>query len=82
MVYCFPMTFEQKNLRTLNRKKTNRFEGGGFTIVNNLTDEPDTILIATGAEIGADLGIDPLKVFRPRSYFRYNLKTGGQKIST
>lgn len=60
-------------------KKTNQ-EGNGFSIVNNLPGEPDEILITTGNEIGDGAGVDPFQFARPRSFYRYNLKTGNKKL--
>jgi len=78
LLYSYDL--RKDKFKNLEPEKKDRFSGTGFTIVNNLTDEPDHILIATGTEVGAGLGIDPFQRFRPRSYFRYNLKTGGKRL--
>ncbi len=75
----FSYDIETKKFKSLEDKRT-RTEGAGFAIVNALPSEPDEILIATGADVGGDLGVDPFARFRPRSYFRYNVKTGAQKL--
>ena len=75
----FSYDIEKNKFRQLENKKT-RTEGSGFTILNNLPGEPDEILIATGADVGGELGVDPFARFRPRSYYKYNVKTGGKKL--
>ena len=78
LLYSYDLRTEK--FTNLEPEKTNRAEGSGFTIVNNLPDDPDKILISTGTSVGADLGVDPFRLFRPRSYYKYNLKTGGKSL--
>jgi len=77
-LYSYNLTTNK--FKKLEPDKKARGEGSGFTIVKVLPDEPDEILIASGSSVGADLGKDPLAAFRPRSYFKYNLKTGNKKL--
>ncbi len=62
--------------------KTNKFSeaAGDFSIVNNLPKEPNHILIATGHANRGGRGVDPYKVYRPRAYYRFNLKTGAKSL--
>ena len=62
--------------------ETNKFQQieGNFSIVERLPDEPDHILIATGAAVDGGLGNDPAAAFRPRSYFKLNLQTGAREL--
>lgn len=75
----FSYDIEKDKFKTLENKKT-RFEGAGFSIVNMLTEEPDEILISTGTSVGDNVGIDPFALFRPRSYYKYNVKTGSKSL--
>lgn len=53
---------------------------GNFSIVNNLPNDPDNVLIASGREVDGGLGVDPFAAFRPRSYYKFNLKTGARSL--
>jgi dipeptidyl aminopeptidase/acylaminoacyl peptidase len=53
---------------------------GNFAIVNTLPNEPDHVLIATGGAIPNNSGVDPLLSIRPRSYYKFNLKTGAREL--
>lgn len=53
---------------------------GNFGIVRTLPKEPDHVLISTGTAIADPTGVDPLAAFRPRSYFKFNLKTGTREL--
>lgn len=53
---------------------------GEFSIVNSLPKEPNHVLISTGTTNTDKTGVDPFAAFRPRSYFRYNLETGGREL--
>ena len=53
---------------------------GNFGIVNTLPAEPDTVLVGGGNAIPDSSGVDPFQAFRPRAYYRYNLKTGRRKL--
>lgn len=53
---------------------------GQFAIVNTLPGEPDTVLVGGGNAIPDSTGVDPFQAFRPRAYYRYNLKTGRRKL--
>ncbi len=63
----------------LNANKFQQIEGS-FSIANELPDEPDRILIATGAAVEGGPGNDPAAAFRPRSYYKLNLKTGAREL--
>jgi dipeptidyl aminopeptidase/acylaminoacyl peptidase len=52
---------------------------GNLGVVNLLPGEPDSVLVAESQSNG-DLGVDPLEAFRPRSYFKLNLKNGAQSL--
>lgn len=62
--------------------ETNKFTkvDGNFGIVRTLPKEPDHVLISTGTAIADPTGVDPLAAFRPRSYFKFNLKTGTREL--
>ncbi|WP_298916511.1 prolyl oligopeptidase family serine peptidase [uncultured Algimonas sp.] len=62
--------------------ETNDFKlaGGNFGIVNLLPTDPDHVLIESGtanSSLGQD---DPFFAFRPRSYYKLNLKTGRRSL--
>jgi len=61
---------------------TNKFQQieGNFSIVERLPDEPNHILIASGAAVDGGLGNDPAAAFRPRSYYKLNLETGSREL--
>jgi len=50
-----------------------------FVIVNTLPNEPDQVLVAAPDPNG-ELGVDPLAAFRPRSFYRFNLRTGSKRL--
>ena len=62
--------------------ESNKFTSvdGNFGIVSLLPKEPDHVLVSTGATVGDGTGVDPLAAFRPRSYYRFNLKTGAREL--
>ncbi|MEM7690531.1 MAG: prolyl oligopeptidase family serine peptidase [Pseudomonadota bacterium] len=51
-----------------------------FSIVNELPDEPDTVLVAAGNAVRGGTGVDPNAAFRPRSYYRLNLVKGTKSL--
>ena len=53
---------------------------GNFGIVNLLPNDPDNVLVSTGTTVGDGTGVDPFAAFRPRSYYKYNLKTGARSL--
>lgn len=53
---------------------------GNFGIVNLLPDDPDHLLIETGSANRALGQDDPFAGFRPRSYYKFNIKTGRKKL--
>lgn len=53
---------------------------GNFGIVNLLPNDPDHVLVSTGTTVGDGTGVDPFAAFRPRSYFKFNLKTGARSL--
>lgn len=60
----------------------NKFQNvdGNFSIANVLPNEPDTVLIASGTANTGGAGVDPFERARPRSYYRFNLKSGSRKL--
>ena len=61
--------------------KRNKFSqvDGNLEVVNELPNDPDTVLVAEADAVG-DLGVDPFEAFRPRSYYKLNLRTGSQSL--
>ena len=53
---------------------------GNFSIINLLPNEPDYVLVSTGTVIPDATGVDPFAAFRPRSYYKFNLKTGSREL--
>ena len=53
---------------------------GNFGLVSLLPDEPDSILVSTGTAVPDSSGSDPRARFRPRSYYKFNLKTGARSL--
>ncbi len=62
--------------------ESNKFSevSGNFRIINNLPKEPNHVLISTGNAVRGGTGVDPFQAFRPRSYYRFNLETGGRSL--
>ncbi|NMW31106.1 S9 family peptidase [Altererythrobacter sp. RZ02] len=63
----------------LETKKFSKVSGN-FSIVNTLPNDPDNVLIASGRPNDGGVGVDPFAAFRPRSYYKFNLKTGGRSL--
>lgn len=63
----------------LQENKFNRVDGN-YGIVNTLPNDPDRVLISTGTAIPDPTGVDPLAAIRPRSYYKFNLKTGTKEL--
>ncbi len=63
----------------LSENQFNRVEGN-FGIVNTLPNEPDHVLISTDSALPDPTGVDPLAAIRPRSYYKFNLKTGAKQL--
>jgi dipeptidyl aminopeptidase/acylaminoacyl peptidase len=61
---------------------TNKFTAvdGNFSIVNLLPEEDDYVLVSTGTLVPDATGVDPFSAFRPRSYYKFNLKTGAREL--
>ncbi len=53
---------------------------GNFSIVNLLPNDPDNVLVSTGTVVPDATGVDPFAAFRPRSYYKFNLKTGARSL--
>jgi dipeptidyl aminopeptidase/acylaminoacyl peptidase len=53
---------------------------GDFGIVNLLPNDPDHVLVSTGTAVPDATGVDPFSAFRPRSYYKFNLKTGTRSL--
>lgn len=64
---------------SLAENKFSRVDGN-FGIVNTLPNDPDHVLISTGSAVSDPTGVDPLAAFRPRSYYKFNLKTGTREL--
>ena len=62
--------------------ETNKFRklDGNFGIANLLPNDPDHILVETGTAIPDTTGVDPFAAFRPRSYYKVNLRTGAKEM--
>ncbi|MEM7780121.1 MAG: prolyl oligopeptidase family serine peptidase [Pseudomonadota bacterium] len=50
-----------------------------LVVVNTLPNEPDRVLVAA-PEANASLGVDPFQAFRPRSFYKLNLRTGSKSL--
>ena len=50
--------------------------GENFGIASLLPEEPNTVLIEESRSVGTVQDDDPFAAFRPRAYYRLNLKTG------
>lgn len=50
-----------------------------LVVVNELPNDPDTVLVAA-PEANGELGVDPFQAFRPRSFYRLNLRTGSRSL--
>jgi dipeptidyl aminopeptidase/acylaminoacyl peptidase len=61
---------------------TNKFTNvdGNFSIVNLLPNEPDHVLVASGTIVPDATGVDPFAAARPRSYYRFDLRTGARSL--
>jgi dipeptidyl aminopeptidase/acylaminoacyl peptidase len=64
---------------SLEANKFTRVDGN-FGIVNTLPKDPDHVLISSGTAVSDPTGEDPLAAFRPRSYYKLNLKTGAREL--
>lgn len=64
---------------SLEDNKFSRVDGN-FGIVNTLPNDPEHVLISTGTALSDPTGVDPLANFRPRSYYKFNLKTGTREL--
>ena len=53
---------------------------GTFSIVNNLPSDPDNVLVADVIANDGGTGVDPFAAFRPRSYYKFNLKNGRRSL--
>ena len=53
---------------------------GNFGLANLLPNEPDHILVESGTAIPDTSGVDPFAAFRPRSYYKFNLKNGRREL--
>jgi len=62
----------------LERNKFDQVEGN-LAVINELPNEPDKVLVAEADSVG-DLGVDPFEAFRPRSYYKLDLRTGSQSL--
>ncbi len=63
----------------LERNKFTKVDGN-FGIVNTLPNDPDNVLISTGTAVPDPTGVDPFAASRPRSYYKFNLKTGSRSL--
>ncbi|MFO6445817.1 alpha/beta hydrolase family protein [Erythrobacter sp. NE805] len=53
---------------------------GNFSIVNLLPNDPDHVLVATGAIVADGTGVDPYAAVRPRSYYKFDLRNGTRSL--
>ncbi len=51
-----------------------------FAIVNDLPDEPNTVLVSAGNAVRSTTGVDPFAAARPRSYYKLNLVKGSKRL--
>ncbi len=63
----------------LNKNKFQQIRGS-FNVVTLLPDEPDKIIIAAGNAVTGGPGSDPIAAFRPRDFYKLDLKTGAQSL--
>lgn len=54
--------------------------GGQFNIVNTLPNDPNNVLVESVIANDGSTGVDPFAAFRPRSYFKFNLRTGRNSL--
>ncbi len=50
-----------------------------LVVVNDLPNDPDSVLVAA-PDANGELGVDPFQAFRPRSFYKLNLRTGGKSL--
>ncbi len=62
----------------LDKNKFNQVDGN-LSVINELPNDPDRVLVATADSVG-ELGVDPFEAFRPRSYYKLNLRNGSQSL--
>lgn len=62
--------------------KDNKFAevDGNFEIIETLPSEPEKVLIASGRPVADATGVDPFAAFRPRSYYKFDLKRGTRSL--
>jgi dipeptidyl aminopeptidase/acylaminoacyl peptidase len=53
---------------------------GNFGIESILPKEPNHILVRAGNAIPDASGVDPFAAFRPASYYKFDLRTGGRSL--
>ncbi|MGB3711906.1 MAG: prolyl oligopeptidase family serine peptidase [Erythrobacter sp.] len=53
---------------------------GSFGIVNDLPNEPNKVLVSEASAVGEGLGVDPFEAFRPRSYYKLDLRRGTKEL--
>ena len=63
----------------LEQNKFSKIEGN-FGITNLLPNDPDNILISQSKVVTDTTGVDPFAAFRPRAYYKLNLKSGGRSL--
>ena len=63
----------------LSKNKFNN-ASGNFQIINDLPNDPNFVLIGGGNAIPDTTGVDPFAAFRPRAYYKFNLKTGAKRL--
>ncbi|MGB3469642.1 MAG: prolyl oligopeptidase family serine peptidase [Erythrobacter sp.] len=51
-----------------------------FSIVSELPDEPDKVIVAAGNAVTGGTGVDPFEAFRPRSYYKLDLVKGTKSL--
>ena len=51
-----------------------------FSIVSELTDEPNKVIIAADNPVQSGVGVDPFKAFRPRNYYKLDLVKGSKSL--
>ncbi|MEL7198941.1 MAG: prolyl oligopeptidase family serine peptidase [Pseudomonadota bacterium] len=53
---------------------------GTFSLVNTLPKDPDNILVSDANSIPDPTGVDPFEAFRPRAYYKFNLKRATRSL--
>lgn len=75
----FSYNLERNKFSQFTNKKV-AGEGSGFSIESYLPKEPNSILVSVGSVVASGSGVDPFAAFRPKKYFKLNLKAGRKTL--